>query len=295
MTAVRLLKLLSASVSLFAAACVADPGATATGDLTLVDGTPAVHMLPMHTGGAVANAAPPNAHLNDYGGPTLTNIRVFPIYWNSGVQFKSTLDPFYNDVPNSPIYTMLGQYGVGHGSGRPGVTGSQSTRNIMDSEIRTEVLIEMNQGKVPFPTDPNNYYPVHFPPNMQVTAPDGTHSCVFFCAYHGTFWVQDVNGRTFRINYGALPDLGGACAGGCGDDTIFNNTTSVASHELVEATTDPAVGLATTIGFPLAWYDPSYGEIGDICGHQHGTTTGNGHTYVVQYEFSNSANDCVLQ
>ncbi|HEY0482158.1 MAG TPA: hypothetical protein VGD37_31780, partial [Kofleriaceae bacterium] len=60
-----MLKLLSASVSLFAAACVADPGATATGDLTLVDGTPAVHMLPMHTGGAVANAAPPNAHLND--------------------------------------------------------------------------------------------------------------------------------------------------------------------------------------------------------------------------------------
>jgi len=40
---------------------------------------------------------------------------------------------------------------------------------------------------------------------------------------------------------------------------------SVASHELVEATTDPAAGLATTFAPPLAWYDRAFGEIGDIC------------------------------
>jgi hypothetical protein len=47
------------------------------------------------------------------------------------------------------------------------------------------------------------------------------------------------------------------------------------------------------IGFPLAWYDPTFGEIGDICNGQQGTTTGNGHNYVIQLEFSNAANNCV--
>lgn len=290
MTARLLLFSLSCSL---VTACVADPGPSA--ELMLVDGNSAVHMQPVGAPGKVADSAPPNSHLTYFGGPILSNVHVAPIYWNSGVQFAPTLDEFYDDVVNSPLYTMLEQYGIGHGSGRFPVRGNQSTRNVLDSEIRTEVLIEVNLGRVPMPTDPNNYYPVHLAPNMQVTAPDGTHSCVFFCAYHGTFQARDVNGAVFNVNYGVLPDLGGACAGGCGGDTILNNTTSVASHELVEASTDPAVGLATTIGFPLAWYDPGHGEIADICGHQHGTTSGNGRSYVIQLEFSNEANDCVQE
>lgn len=291
MTAVRLF-LPPALAGLAASACATDPAA---GPLVLVDGAPSVHMHPMQTTDKVLDSAPANSHLNNYGGPILSEIHVSPIYWNSGVQFTSTLDPFYDDVPQSPLYGMLDQYGIGPGNGRAGVVATQTTRNILDSELRTEVLIEINLGHVPMPTDLNQYYPVHLAPGMQVTAPDGTHSCVFFCAYHGTFQARDVNGNTFNINYGVLPDLGGACAGGCGNDTIANNTTSVASHELIEATTDPAVGLATTIGFPLAWYDPVHGEIADICGHQHGTTSANGHSYVVQLEFSNAANDCVQQ
>ena len=292
MISARLLKLLSVPSSLLVTACL-DPGAS--GDLVLVDGNSAVHMQPTVGSAKPAEAAPPNSHLNYYGGPILSAINVAPIYWNSGVQFTATFDSFYTDVPNSPLYTMLGQYGVGHGTGSPGVVASQSTRNIADSEIRTEILIEINLGRAPSPINPNNYYPVHLAPNMQVTAPDGSHSCVFFCAYHGTFQALDVTGRVFNINYGVLPDLSGACAGHCGGDTLANDTTSVASHELVEATTDPAVGLASTIGFPLAWYDPGHGEIADICGHQHGTTTGNGRSYVIQLEFSNAANDCVQQ
>ena len=288
MMAVRLAMPLAAAL-LSVTACAVEPS---TDDLALVDGNPTVHMLPVHAGDKVLDSAPPNSHLNNYGGPILSNIQVSPIYWNSDVQFRSTFDPFYNDIPASPLWAMLDQYGIGFGSGRAGVVASQSTRNVADSAIRTEILVEINRGTVPLPTDPNNYYPVHLAPNMQVTAPDGTHSCVFFCAYHGTFQARDVNGNVFNINYGVLPDLAG-CASGCGDDTLLNTTTSVASHELIEAATDPAVGLATTIGFPLAWYDPAHGEIADICGHQHGTTVGHGNSYIIQLEFSNADNDCV--
>jgi len=291
MTAARLTTLLSLSSSLLVSACMID--AEPAGELVAVDNTTTVHLKPIQTKTGIADVAPAGSHLQFFGGPTLPTIHISPIYWNSTVQFRPTLDPFYNDVPNSPLYTMLAQYGIGHGNARAGVVAGRSTRNILDSDVQTEVLFEINQGTVPLPTDPNNYYPVHLAPNMQVTSPDGSRSCQVFCAYHGTFQVRDVNGTTFNVNYGVLPDLGGACNGVCGGNSVVNNTTSVASHELIEATTDPAVGLATAIGFPLAWYDPAHGEIGDICNGQQGTTTGNGHSYVIQLEFSNSRNDCV--
>ena len=292
MSSARLSNLVFLSSSLLITACVADP--EAAGGLVETGDSSNVHMLPIHSANKVQDAAPAGAHLQFFGGPTLPNIHVSPIFWNPTVQFQGTLSPFYNDVPNSPLYTMLTQYGIGHGSGRAGIVAGRSTRNIADSDIRTEVLFEINQGTVPQPTDPNSYYPVHLAPGMNVTAPDGSQSCVQFCAYHGTFQALDVNGNRFNINYGVLPDLSGACNGICGGNpSVVNNTTSVASHELIEATTDPAVGLATTIGFPLAWYDPAFGEIGDICNGQQGTTTGNGHSYVIQLEFSNSANNCV--
>src|SRR5262249_37764443 len=59
--------------------------------------------------------------------------------------------------------------------------------------------------------------------------------------------------------------------------------------------TDPEVGLAQFIGAPLAWYDPVFAEIGDICNDQNGHVVGSdGVTYDVQTEFSNSLNDCIV-
>ncbi|HET9622240.1 MAG TPA: hypothetical protein VFP84_12795 [Kofleriaceae bacterium] len=276
--------------------CAVDAPASTGDELTAVEGSSVVHLQPVRAASKVADVAPPGAHLTYWGGPLLGTVHVSPIYWNSAVQFQSTLSLFYNDVPNSPLYTLLGQYGVGHGSGVPGIVGANTTRNILDADVRNEVLSEINQGRVAPPNDPNAYYPVHLAPGMQVTAPDGSRSCVQFCAYHGTFQVQNSAGTLFNVNYGVLPDLSGACNGICGaNPAVVNNTTSVASHELIEATTDPAVGLATTFGPPLGWYDPNNGEIGDICNAQQGTTTGNGRSYVIQLEFSNAVNNCVAQ
>ena len=62
---------------------------------------------------------------------------------------------------------------------------------------------------------------------------------------------------------------------------------------LVSATVG-AVGLATAVGPPLAWYDPKWGEIGDICNGQEIAISLVGRTFIVQREFSNLANDCVV-
>ena len=76
---------------------------------------------------------------------------------------------------------------------------------------------------------------------------DGAGACSVFCAYHNTCVRNGQN-----VYYGGSPDQGGSCAGGCGGDpSQFNNTTSVTSHELIEAVTDAAVGLATGQSAPL--------------------------------------------
>ena len=137
---------------------------------------------------------------------------------------------------------------------------------------------------MPAPTA-DTLYMVHFPPGVSIDL-DGSGSCVVFCAYHNTFVHNGVN-----VYYGVMPDQGGSCAGGCGTDpSLFNNLTSVSSHELIEAVTDAAVGLATTVGPPLAWYDQTNGEIGDICNAQQGSIAG----YTVQAEWSNKASACIV-
>jgi len=52
--------------------------------------------------------------------------------------------------------------------------------------------------------------------------------------------------------------------------------------------TDAAVGLATTFGPPLAWYDRANGEIGDIGNGQQAQVAG----FTLQLEWSNSQNRC---
>jgi hypothetical protein len=290
MTHSRLLQTLLLSTMLLGSACVADSDGTDQTDSSADDTV--VHLMPLHTPDAkVSNSAPAGALLRNFGGPLLKNISVHPVFWNSSTQFQSNLNAFYNAVTASPLWSMLTQYGIGNGSGVAGIVDSKTTTSVTDSAIHTELNNLFAAGRLPLPNS-NNYYPVHFPSGVSITSPDGSKSCVVFCAYHGTYVRNGVN-----VNYGVIPDQGGGCAGGCGNNSQrVNNLDSVTSHELIEATTDPAVGLATVIGAPLAWYDPTNGEIGDICNGQQGTTVGrDGLTYVIQLEFSNSARNCVAR
>ena len=101
-----------------------------------------------------------------------------------------------------------------------------------------------------------------------------------------------------EIYYSVMPDMGAAAAqSGCGGGNNFQRTTSVQSHELVEAITDAEVGLTGAgNGPPLAWYDNSNGEIGDICNAQQDSIRGSdGFVYSVQQEYSNLDSNCIVQ
>jgi hypothetical protein len=289
MTNSRWLQILSLSTTLFASACVAEsdgPDQTAPS----ADGT-SVHMMPLHNPDAVvSDVAPRVSTLTNFGGPLLKNISVHPVFWNANTQFQPNINAFYNGVTASPLWSMLAQYSIGNGSGVAGINANQTTRNVSDATVQG-VLRNLISARTLTPTA-NTYFPVHFPSGMSITAPDGSKSCVVFCAYHGTF--TQANG--INVNYGIIPDQGGGCAGGCGNNASRqNNMDSVASHELIEATTDPAVGLATVFGPPLGWYDQADNEeIGDLCNGQQSTTVGrDGVTYTIQTEFSNATHSCV--
>jgi hypothetical protein len=270
----------------------------------------------------VGNAAPAGAHLSYFGGPIISNVQVIQVLYGSGsynAQVAGTASPtmgqFYGDIvgSNSGLMTLLQQYNTNISGGTGQVFGNgtfgglfqivpaagNNGSTITDAQIQSELLAQINAGHLPAPQidalgNPNTLYMIFFPPGKTITQ-GGSNSCQAggFCAYHGTT-SSTLNSK--HVLYGVMPDMqaGSGCSTGCGTSTVFGNYTSVTSHELTEALTDADVGIATTFAAPLAWYDQTNGEIGDICNGQQGSYTANGTTYVIQLEFSNSANNCVL-
>jgi hypothetical protein len=272
--------------------------------------------------GPVGFAAPAGAHLSYFGGPIISNVQVIQVLYGSGSynsqiagSTSPTMGNFFGDIvgANSGLMTLLQQYNTNISGGTGQVFGNgtfaglfqivpaagNNGSTITDAQIQSELLAQINAGHLPGPTNdalgnPNTLYMIYFPPGKTISQ-GGSNSCQAggFCAYHGTT-SSTLNSK--HVLYGVLPDMqaGSGCSTGCGTSTVFGNYTSVTSHELVEALTDADVGIATTFAAPLAWYDQTNGEIGDICNAQQGSYVANGTTYTIQLEFSNSANNCVL-
>ncbi len=252
--------------------------------------------------------------LSYYGGPVVKNIKVIQVLYGSGTYQSfvqgtgsGTMSAFYGGVVGSPYFTWLnGDYGSGSGkttqtigygafAGQVTITpkASRNGSTITDAQVQAELKAQISAGHLAAP-NANTYYAVYFPKGKKISQ-GGSSSCVSggFCAYHGT-----VVGSSATWTYGVHPDnsAGSGCDSGCGGSTAFHNMSSVASHEMIETVTDPDVGIATTLSAPLAWYNNTYGEIGDICNGQQGTVVGtDGVTYTIQTEWSNSKSACRAQ
>src|ERR1051325_11576354 len=100
MTHSRWLQILSLSSAFAMSACATDPADDIDDSAPSQDGTK-VHMMPMHTGDKVADAAPAGARLQFFGGPVLTHVDIHPVYWNANTQFQSNTNAFYKAVTNS--------------------------------------------------------------------------------------------------------------------------------------------------------------------------------------------------
>ena len=264
---------------------------------------------------ARAAAPPANAHLFYYGGPVISNVHVVPVFWGPNVPsaVTSQIGNFYAAVTDSSHFDFLAEYdtNVADYAGQPGtgqhigrgtaeaaitITPSVAGSKITDAQISAEIKAQIAAGHLPAQTA-DTLYMVHFAAGMSISLPDGSGgtaaSCKQFCAFHSTIAAPT------NIYYGVIPNVtSDGCELGCGAvGGGFNNTTAVAAHEMIEAVTDPAVGLATANAPPLAWYDPqgSNGEIGDICNAAIGTIISHNQTWSVQKEWSNTHGACIAE
>lgn len=247
-----------------------------------------------------AEAAPAlaPAHLSYRGGPLIASVKVFALYWGSA--WASTLPPssgpqgvtrtafdgFLADVLRGAYMDLLAEYStenvtIGHGSLLgSNIVGPDPASQVSDSDIRAQLSGRLADGTLPA-WDANTLYAVLLPPGTTVTISSGAASCADFCGYHDA--ILDANGNPLAY-YAVLPYP--ACQG-CmrtQDNTLlsdFDALTTVASHEIAEAVTDPIPG--------RGWYDDQQGEIGDICAWQLAALDG----YAVQKLWSNQQEACI--
>jgi hypothetical protein len=210
----------------------------------------------------------------------MDHVQVRLVLWNGGV-FDPTslhiLPAFYTALAGSVGVFVNNEYNthvdggtmqtISAGSYVAGVIDlGQSATVVADSDIQTAL-----QSITPL--DPNTLYMVHFPPGTAVFPPnilpsDGIQFAVCHesgpCGFHHWFTF---NGTV--VKYAAIPDYSNDCRVGTGttcftsthENTYTDAMTVVASHELLEAVTDPQ---GARLLPPSAWTG-AQGEIGDLC------------------------------
>ncbi len=225
--------------------------------------------------------------VNYYGGGVLPHVKVQGLYlgkdWYTSANYQTTgnLELFMKTVVNSPYMDMLtcAGYGVGRGSfdqGRLDLVDINKGYYLTDTSIRQQLQAFVSAGYLTAP-DSNRLFVVYVEPGVAIMNDhDGNSTSIKdFLGYHGAFAGRDYYGRGADFHYAVIAYPGGINYSSNIFPNSFAQLTSVTSHELAEAVTDPNVNYKT-----LGWYDPHRGEIGDIVNGQ--TFIMNG--YVVQKE-----------
>lgn len=243
------------------------------------------------------------------GGPVeATGSKNYMIFWEPtgsvvATNYNATLAQFFGDVGGSTLYGVATQYYQTTGSTQQNIantsaaggtwtdTSTYPSTTLQDSDMQAEVSKAIAANH--WPTGIGNEYFVFLAQGENECMGS---SCSFsnYCAYHGDYALS---GAT--VLYAAMPyagtDLAGCgiqTGGGTPNGAATDAEISVASHEMMETVTDPLLS---------AWFDASGSEIGDKCAYTYGPTaangsdlTINGHPYIVQEEFSNSAVGCAV-
>ena len=227
-------------------------------------------------------------HFDYLGGHVLSNVEVFPIYYGY-VPDQNKIDSFYKAIVNSHYIDWLSEYNtptqkIGKGSFIGSYSHLKNLRSFLNASDLSHFMFGLVKNGIIKPNE-NSYYPIHFAPNITLEG-----ACSIYCAFHSTYDISSIYNKTKYLYYGVHPDLSGACNGFCGTSNVYENTCMVASHELVEAITDPGIGVGD-----ISWYDLNFnGEIGDVCNAWEDYTLGSdGKTYRIQREWSNLEQKCI--
>lgn len=269
----------------------------------------------LHTEMSVAEVPmSPLSTFHYFGGKVIPHAEVVIVLWGSTVSstVTSNMPSFFQTITQSAYLDWLGEYDTAGVSAYDGngnsnqhvyrgtykssvaITPTSSSTSVQDSTIQSELAAKISSSVLPTPKidsegGVDTVYFVFFPSGTTIYDGEGGVSCSNFCGYHGTFSMT-VNNQTASVPYAVIPDMS-TCS--CGS-TALTGYTITSSHELAEAITDAEVGVAYGVGRPIAFYDSSYGEIGDICENTQGFTDTIG-GYTVQKNWSQRLGKCIAQ
>lgn len=240
------------------------------------------------------------SNLSYHGGPVQAGTaNIFAIFWqpnnNVSAQYHSLIQQFFGDIGGTGLYHNNVQYTQTGGGAPSNVhlagtftdTRAYPESPLLDSDIQAEVTHA--QGVNGWTSAVNNIFFVFLQRSENLCFDSTQSQCASntFCAYHSTFGTN--------TQYAAMPYAASFSCRATGQTEPNNDdadlTINVASHEEIEAATDPLLN---------AWFDRSGQEIGDKCNFTFGALTNNGdlningHTYEVQKEWDNNVAGCVM-
>jgi hypothetical protein len=240
---------------------IGTPGDLDDGGLTGDTGAE-VGMPPRIDGGTSwTNAVPTGMpQVLNNGGPTLTS-PVFQAVTFANYDLTTYVDDFVSRVGTTSYWQhAVGEYGVGIARAATPVHLSEgAAQNIDDTEIQTWLANELATNADLMPVASGAVYVLFYPFASTITF-QGEESCFTMGAYHNSTVVGGVN-----VVYAVIPE--------CATETTTeqDRTTSAASHEMIEAATDP-LPLSATPAYvgtdPGHLYYPMVlggGEVGDMC------------------------------
>jgi len=228
----------------------------------------------------------PNAYSHDltyYGSPTVTSESANDLYVNCSSSCWGAPGNFLANLTSNNFIHLLDQY-TGSSANRRytyggGISESYDTsQTLQDQDIYNIVYAAASQHGTGY----GHIYNVFLASGVsQCSQAAGGCYGQQYCAYHGAVDFSDI-GHTL---YSVEPYQG---ISGCTSPNgkLADSTSSTLSHEVFETITDPDVQTN------VAWYNNSYGEIGDICRFSYGYLTVGGTSFNLQKEYSNRYHRC---
>lgn len=241
----------AALTALLATAGCGDSGGGPAVDLGLrsYDYLPAIDFAPPPPDLAVpprpAGEHPPGAQVVHGGGPVLKHVDLVTVVWSGDANAQRRAD-FASYIVDSPYMDLMGEYGAGRGTAHgPYFIRTAPPAKLDDTAVGTLLRARIAAGDLP-PPHADVLYMIYVDPSTESTY-FGGRGCIDYGGYHSatSSGIASPNWMAYAI----IP----ACT------MSVDEETSVVSHELVEAVTDPRGG--------NGWREPDipYGEVGDLC------------------------------
>ncbi len=203
-------------------------------------------------------AAPELPEVDPHSDLVLSSVKLVTITF-AGYQAEAQVQQFGDFVVGSDWYKAVGaDYGVGPGTSAAKVVLNQDPGpGVTDADVVKLLKGKIMDGTLPAPSkqDSQYLYMIYFPSTTTVNEPGGDALCDLFWGYHSS--------APFAVGARMIYAVIGDCSGNVDD------VTSTASHELIEAATDPYPDLTGSFYVEASPPDPwtvEYGqEVADLC------------------------------